>query len=291
MQSLRRKIAVHLFPLLVAAAAVLGLLVYGGYRYYLLEEDFAYARGQFDDARGSLERRLASTSAENRDLITILNARTTDFQNELGEKAAKLSALEKLQATDPELLQKYSKVYFLNENYLPAALSLIEPDFVLRPEKPVQIHTQVKTRLESMLRDARSAGIDIAVLSGYRSFGTQAALKSQYSVIYGTNSNRFSADQGYSEHQLGTALDFTTKKSGETLAGFDKTAAYAWLLGNAYRYGFILSYPKGNAYYIFEPWHWRFVGTSLAASLREQGKSFYDLSQRELDTFLLAIFD
>jgi D-alanyl-D-alanine carboxypeptidase len=86
-------------------------------------------------------------------------------------------------------------------------------------------------------------------------------LKSQYRVTYGAGTaNSFSADQGYSEHQLGTTVDFTTPKVGGTLTGFDKTDSYKWLQNNAYKYGFILSYPSSNGYYIFEPWHWRFVG-------------------------------
>src|SRR3970282_1720772 len=128
-------------------------------------------------------------------------------------------------------------------------------------------------------------------LSGYRSFGTQASLKSQYSVTYGSNSNSFSADQGYSEHQLGTTVDFTTKKTGETLTGFDKTPAYEWLLKNAYLFGFIFSYPKANFYYIFEPWHWRFVGVYLATYLHEQNKNFYDMPKRDIDQYLIKIFD
>ena len=142
------------------------------------------------------------------------------------------------------------------------------------------------------MRATRAEGIDISVLSGYRSFGTQASLKSQYSVTYGAGtSNKFSADQGYSEHQLGTTVDFTTKKTGEPLTGFDKTPAYEWLLQNAYRFGFILSYPKGNAYYVFEPWHWRFVGVYLATYLHDQNKYFYDMPKRDIDQYLINIFD
>jgi len=55
---------------------------------------------------------------------------------------------------------------------------------------------------------------------------------------------------------------------------FNKTKAYQWLLNNAYKYGFILSYPENNEYYIYEPWHWRFVGIKLATKLHNENKFF-----------------
>jgi D-alanyl-D-alanine carboxypeptidase len=110
-------------------------------------------------------------------------------------------------------------------------------------------------------------------------------------MTYGTGANKFSADQGYSEHQLGTAVDFTTEELGADFSDFEDTDAYQWLLANAHRYGFILSYPKGNKYYIFEPWHWRFVGIRLAEELHATGKYFYDMDQRFIDNYLISIFD
>lgn len=56
-------------------------------------------------------------------------------------------------------------------------------------------------------------------------------------------------------------------------------------------YGFTLSYPKGNAYYQYEPWHWRYVGRTLATYLFEEDKHLYDLSEREIDAYLITIFD
>ena len=50
-----------------------------------------------------------------------------------------------------------------------------------------------------------------------------------------------------------------------------------------YKYGFAISYPAGNAYYKFEPWHWRYVGVELAAKLHNEAKNFYDLDQRDIN--------
>ena len=110
-------------------------------------------------------------------------------------------------------------------------------------------------------------------------------------MLYGVGANQFSADQGYSEHQLATTVDLITKGLGGQLPGFDKTDAYKWLEKRAYKYGFILSYPSGNSYYMYEPWHWRFVGVKLATYLHNTDRNFYDIDQREIDTYLSNIFD
>ena len=99
------------------------------------------------------------------------------------------------------------------------------------------------------------------------------------------------AGQGYSEHQLGTTLDFITPGQNGNLTGFDKTDAYLWLQNNAYKYGFILSYPKGNTYYMYEPWHWRFVGIKLATYLHDTNLNFYNMDQRDIDKYLINTFD
>ena len=154
------------------------------------------------------------------------------------------------------------------------------------------MHGGIEPFLKILLDVATSSNVDIRIISAYRSFGTQSELKSSYTVVYGAGTaNKFSADQGYSEHQLGTTVDFTTAKLGANFSAFEKTQTFQWLAAEAYKYGFILSYPKNNAYYRFEPWHWRFVGRSLAEKLHNEGKFFYDLEQREIDKYLVSIFD
>jgi len=133
---------------------------------------------------------------------------------------------------------------------------------------------------------------EIYVFSAYRSFDEQNALKDQYSIIYGVGTaNQFSADQGYSEHQLGTTIDLITTGIGGTLEDFEKTIAYQWLLNNAYKFGFTMSYPDNNDFYVFEPWHWRFVGVKLATQLNNDRKNFYDLDQRDIDEYLIYLFE
>ena len=217
--------------------------------------------------------------------------RNEDFEDQIRDLAGTLGDLNKLAKTDEELLAKYSKVYFLNENYLPERLKQIDDKYVQAGKGDLYFLAPVLDHLEDMLNAAKKDDIDLEVVSAYRSFDTQTELKGQYSQVYGTGANAFSADQGYSEHQLGTTLDITTPSVGGTYVSFKDTEAYQWLLDNAYKYGFILSYPDGNNFYIFEPWHWRYVGIDLARDLHKKDKTFYEMDQREINEYLIKFYD
>jgi D-alanyl-D-alanine carboxypeptidase len=218
--------------------------------------------------------------------------RNDEFEDEVKSMRKAVGTLKKLAETDEELLQKYSKVYFLNEHYLPKEVEDIPAKYLWTDTEPQQFHSEAWPFLEDLLEDAADDGIDLRVTSALRTFAEQTNLKQQYKVVYGAGTaNQFSADQGYSEHQLGTALDFGEMNTGKSFDGFENTAAYAWLLKNAHKYGFTLSYPQGNTYYVFEPWHWRFVGRDLAEDLRDDNKNFYDVDQRDIDAYLVKLFD
>ncbi len=196
----------------------------------------------------------------------------------------------KLSETDEELLAKYSRTYFLNEHYTPSNLEELDSQWAWQ-EKSISVNGDVLPFLLEMLGSMKSDGLQPKIVSAYRSFGTQEQLKNRHEVTYGTTeANKFVADQGFSEHQLGTTVDITDATSGG-LGGFDDTDEYEWLVENAYKYGFVLSYQEDNTYYAYEPWHWRFVGKVLASDMREGGKSFYDLPQREINSYLIKIFD
>jgi len=220
-----------------------------------------------------------------------LESKLGTVQSQVGVVSGTVDTLEKLSQTDPELLEKYSKVFFLNENYVPKRLADIQNKHKYIEERDVEILVDIKPFLENMLDEALASSIPIYVMSAYRSFDYQGDLKSSYSVTYGEGANQFSADQGYSEHQLGTTVDLITTGIGGTLSGFGNTPAFLWLVNNAHKYGFTLSYPENNTYYVYEPWHWRFVGVNLATHLHNTGRHFYDLEQREIDDYLVSVFD
>jgi len=292
----------------VVAIATIGFLGYQTYTTTKQVETLLEERNFFLLEKNRAESALASASTTNLALQEELRSiqeelegladdyrdekdRNEEFEDQIRDLAGTLGDLDKLAKTDEELLQKYSKVYFLNENYIPARLRKIDEKYVLNGKPEQYFHAQAIEQLEDMLDAAKDDGHDIKVTSAYRSFDEQSELKGQYSQIYGSGANTFSADQGYSEHQLGTTLDLTTEGVGGAYTSFKDTEAYQWLLANAHRFGFILSYPEDNTFYIFEPWHWRYVGTDLARDLHRADAHFYDWDQREIDKYLLTIFD
>lgn len=284
---------------------VLGYLGYQNYKLKqektALEKEFSKTKQEFAVTSENLlnnieaiQQILAVTQDERsnleQDLIQKQEAMDS-IEAQVQEIAGTVGVLQKLSGTDRELLKKYSRVYFLNENYIPKNLMSIPAQYLYESEKEKLIFAEMWPFFQKLLDDANAAQIDLKIISAYRSFGVQSALKSAYKITYGYGANKFSADQGYSEHQLGTAMDFTTSKLGANFIAFEKTESYKWLKENAYKYGFILSYSKNNTYYIFEPWHWRFVGKNLALKLHNENKNFYDIPQREIDEYLISIFD
>lgn len=212
------------------------------------------------------------------------------FEAQINNISQTVGSLDKLANTDPQLLQKYSKVYFLNENYTPAHLTQLSSSLVLKGHDPQFFLTSAAPFLQKMVNAAAADGVNLKVLSAYRSFDTQSALKSEYKQTYGSGANTFSADQGYSEHQLGTTVDLTDQANDAAQTSFDQSSAFTWLQNNAYKYGFEMSYPQGNSYYVYEPWHWRFVGIDLATYLHDHDLRFYDMNQRQISTYLINIF-
>lgn len=257
--------------------------------YYLTKNNLKFYQKIADNSQTLIKQKTEENLALKQEMLQ----KETEFSrvfSELNNLKDAVNALVKLRNLDPELLKKYSKIYFLNENYVPKNLIQIDPQYVSNSQDQY-ILSNVLPFLYTLLSDAKKANIDLKIKWAYRSFWEQYNIKSKDMITYGTGANKFVADQGYSEHQLGTTVDFVTTEYNDNSSLFHKTKAYQWLVNNAYKYGFVLSYPKGNQYYIYEPWHWRFVGIKLATYLHNQGKYLYDLDQREIDQYLLYIFD
>ncbi len=298
-----KKIQISELLYVIFTLLVSGAFLYNYYRINIIEGEIdtlsleiSILRSDISDNTQKLQENIANTYNT---LSNNLNEQRQNvgnieqkLQQQVGNISGTVNTLQKLSNTDQELLQKYSKVFFLNEYYAPARLEEIPSEYKYSDLRTVKINYPVWPYLKRMIDDAKNSSITLYVHSGYRSFNEQQSLKGQYKVVYGTGTaNQFSADQGYSEHQLGTTVDLITTGLGGELEGFDETTSYNWLLANAYRYGFVLSYPKGNKFYVYEPWHWRFVGVKLATDLHNQNKNFYDMDQRDIDAYLVNIFD
>jgi len=225
------------------------LLISGGfliYEYIInLKNEFSAFKESSETKISQLETNLRKAEENGVRLSVNLTSeknRNDELAEQIGEISGTVGVLEKLSKTDPELLQKYSKVFFLNEHYVPPELREIKKEFAYDESQTYFIHAGVEKFLNQMINNALNNDVKLFIRSAYRSFGTQSTLKSNYTVTYGAGTaNQFSADQGYSEHQLGTTIDFTTVGINGGLAGFENTEAYKWLLENAYKYGFILS--------------------------------------------------
>ena len=124
---------------------------------------------------------------------------------------------------------------------------------------------------------ARAAGAPIAVASAYRSYATQkVTFQTWVNALGYAKALKVSARPGHSEHQLGLAIDFKSEPGGAPWNGVDwaTTPAGAWMKANAWHYGWVISYPKNKlstVCYAYEPWHYRYVGRELAASIHASG--------------------
>ncbi|MGL5910385.1 MAG: M15 family metallopeptidase, partial [Phycicoccus sp.] len=149
------------------------------------------------------------------------------------------------------------------------------------------VRAAVVPDLTAMAAAARAAGAPLAVQSGYRSHATQVYLFRQDAASVGDDrARRDTARPGHSEHQLGTTLDFRSEGGPPAwdLEDWGTTRAGAWMAANAWRYGFVLSYPKGRqsrVCYTYEPWHYRYVGRARAATIRASGLSLREFLWRE----------
>jgi zinc D-Ala-D-Ala carboxypeptidase len=97
--------------------------------------------------------------------------------------------------------------------------------------------------------------------------------------------NGMSAAPGHSQHQLGTAIDFTNAAAGyQVWRPFAQTSAYWWLEHHAWEYGFVLAYPRGKEEqtgYRWEPWHYRYVGVEDAKRLEEKNLSLQEFLEHK----------
>src|SRR5699024_438677 len=125
---------------------------------------------------------------------------------------------------------------------------------------------------ETMRQDMARDGLDLRIASDYRGYELEGKMYDAGEVD--------SEVAGTSEHQTGTAFDFFTEGSKYN-DKFEATAEYKWLADNAYKYGFIERYPKGEenkTHHKAQAWHYRFVGV-------EKAKEIYD-NNLTLEEFL-----
>ncbi len=163
-----------------------------------------------------------------------------------------------------DLLILVDKERGLDPGFVPQDLVQLS-GFALKTGKPdLRLRAVLMTDLLAMDGAAAADGAHLVISSAWRSYQYQERLMAR--ALAGQSrqeAERTLAPPGHSQHQLGTAIDF-----GSIDVSFARTAAGRWLLANAWRYGFSLSYPEGQeglTGYSWEPWHYRYVGRPAAA--------------------------
>ena len=137
--------------------------------------------------------------------------------------------------------------------------------------------------LQSMMNDARAAGLSPKICSAYRSYEKQASLYQKKVETYLLDGYEqdiaeylagfWVAPPGESEHQLGLALDIVSEFNQIMESFQDQTKEQQWLIKNCYKYGFILRYPKDKQQITgkyYEPWHYRYVGKKAALEITQK---------------------
>jgi D-alanyl-D-alanine carboxypeptidase len=134
-----------------------------------------------------------------------------------------------------------------------------------------------------MMKDAQNDGVNLVIISPYRDLAHQEMLFNRkidsyvrigfsYLEAYKRASQTVTVP-GTSEHQVGLAIDITSRDYKSLNAGFADTKAGQWLNEYSYEFGFIIRYPLGKEYITgieFEPWHFRYVGREAAKIIKEQ---------------------
>jgi len=198
-----------------------------------------------------------------------------DFRKVLGlmtalEESEKKSG--KICFTEDSLNIAVTKYTSIDPSYRPQDLVLLqEENFAVfgRQYLRAEAAQQLKLLLNALHQDL---GSSVYVLSAYRSAEQQRFLKEKILRLLGQRAYRQVAEVGYSEHQLGSAVDLAFSDQ-RTIKEGDKE--WRWLQENAYKYGFVMSYGKEDQVltgYNFEPWHWRYVGLALAQKIHDSQK-------------------
>lgn len=172
------------------------------------------------------------------------------------------------------------KKHRLPETYVPQDLVPVTGGKSYIPNRSdLSLRKDVEAALERMAAAALADGIKLVVSSTYRSWKYQEGLYDRNVRQLGKEvADRESAPPGASQHQLGTVVDF-----GSITDSYAETAAGRWLLQNAPRFGWSLSYPDGYEHvtgYRWECWHYRYLGEEAAAFQKEW---FNDVQQYMLE--------
>ena len=178
-----------------------------------------------------------------------------------------------------------NKKHKLPEGYEPSDLAY--PEVNMRYNNWT-LRMEAAVALEEMFAAAAEEGVNLVMGSGYRGEEFQRVLYDGYVAEGGQSyADSISSRPGYSDHQTGLATDLCGQDAAYDLTqDFEMTQEGKWLAENAYKYGFIMRYPKGKEAitgYAYEPWHFRYITKAEAQKIHDAGENmtfeeFYGIS-------------
>ena len=162
------------------------------------------------------------------------------------------------------IIEKKDGITYVN------GILVVNKNYSLPKDYNPKVNKEAYEALKKMQSDAKVLGLDLSLISGYRSYTKQEKLFNEYVKKDGVKkANTYSAKPGQSEHQTGLAFDI-----GSVDSSFENTSEAKWIQQNAHLYGFIVRYPKDKTDvtgYIYEPWHVRYLGVDIATKVKESG--------------------
>src|SRR3989344_2257304 len=132
---------------IIGIVLAVGILAYTGYGYWQLSKENTSLKSnvaELNETLASTSTALEEAQSENKALsqsLEIEQGKNTTFEARINEISTLVGVLDKLSKTDPELLKKYSRVYFLSENYAPAQLANIDSQYLYEKNRPQLFHT------------------------------------------------------------------------------------------------------------------------------------------------------
>lgn len=166
-----------------------------------------------------------------------------------------------------------NKYYHLEKDYKPEDLV---PCALMYAYDNNQLREEAYEAFKRLFNAAQKEGYTIIINASYRSYEAQGKLYQNYKVSYGQKyADTVASRAGFSERQTGLSIDVS--KVNSSLAKFEETDEFKWMKENAYKFGFILRYPKGKEKitgYEYEPWHYRYVGIDIANEIHKLDITF-----------------
>ncbi len=225
------------------------------------KKELSYYKDKYENSYKEYRKKNKNLSIEK----VIINV-NIGLNNEYYTNVKKATSLN----TNIILVNKYN---YLTEDYIPENLQTIDEKYSSRE---LQLVDYAKEAFEEMSEDAKKENYSIIAMSTYRSYTYQENLYNRYVQNDGKKAaDTYSARAGYSEHQTGLAVDVYNGK--EEYTNFENTEEFNWMQDNAYKYGFILRFPKDKTLetgYQYESWHYRYVGKKIAKYIHDNNLCF-----------------